>query len=257
MSLWNELPALAAAARRPLPVEDETIAALSESDRAGIATVWAERAASELHAAAAFSAVSKSLFAARAPEEISWLASRAVCDELRHAEICRYVASCYRGGPVARPALGPIVEPRLGGGAYAVLQGAINETIASAFLSACLDEASAPLVRAALRELYADETDHARIGWAVLGAAPPDCPTRREVAVRLPAFVRAARSAWQARAAELPEALPAGHGCLPRAALLHVVDCALEELVLPGFAHLGVDPAAAAAVLVSERQQRP
>jgi hypothetical protein len=236
----GDFPSLAEAARRALPEQDETIDALSGPDRSRIAAVWEERARSELHAAAVFAAVSRSLFAARSPEELLWLASRAVCDEIRHSEICRYVASRYRGAPVERPALGPLVQPRLGAGAHAVLQGAINETIGSAFLSACLEDARGPLARAALRELAADETDHARLGWAVLAAAPAKGPTRLEVAERLPALVRAAEDAWRARAAELPESLPPGHGCLDRSTLIQVVEYALTELVLPGFAHLGI-----------------
>ncbi|MEZ4314779.1 MAG: hypothetical protein R3F14_42735 [Polyangiaceae bacterium] len=249
MSHWGELPEGACAARRPLPEEDDSIAQLSFAERRAVGAVWAERARSELTAAALFSAVSRRMFGEPAPADLLWLAARAVCDEMRHSEICRVVAERYLGEPVPRLAMNAFAEPRLGAGAYAVLQGSVNETIGSVFLAACLEEATAPLARAALRELSADETDHARIGWATLGASPPDSPARREVQGHLPSFIREARRAWLSRAAELPETLPPGHGCLPRAAVVSVVDRALREVVLPGFAHVGLDPAAATQVL--------
>jgi hypothetical protein len=235
----GDFPSLGAAARRALPQEDATIDGLSWPERSRIAAVWQERARSELHAAAAFAAVSKGLFGARADQDLLWLAARAVCDEMRHSEICRHVASRYRGAEVDRPSLGTLVQPRIGAEAYAVLQGAVNETIGGAFLSACLEDARGPLVRAALRELCADETDHARLGWAVLAAAAPESPARREVGERLPALVRAAEDAWRGRAAELPESLPPGHGCLSRDRVIEVLEQALRELVWPGLAHLG------------------
>ena len=265
MTLWNDLPPLAEAARRPLPETDPVLDALDPDSRAGVAAVWAERAESELGAGAVFAAVASGLFTASMPVEIVWLASRAVCDELRHAEICRHVAARYSGVvPARRPAIAPARPaprpsgaPALDAGAHAILNGAINETIGSAFLSACLEEATAPLARAALRELLTDETDHARLGWAVLAASPEGGETRRVVTRRLPEMVTLARSVWRARAAELPAELPRGHGCLPGPAVAELVDEALRALVLPGFAHVGIDPTAAAAALASDGSRYP
>lgn len=253
MSLWDEMPSLEAAARRELPAEDPTISALSAGDRAALAEVWAARAKSELGAGAVFAAVARGLFAAGAeggdrgggavPPELLWIASRAVCDELRHAEICRYVASRYGSEAPPRAAPPAIVEPPFGPGVYAVLNSAVNETIGSAFLSACLDEAEGALARAALRELLADEMDHARLGWALLAAGAPgglSAGLRGEVAGRLPELIRIAERAWSARAAELPSEIPRGHGCLPGADVVRVARRAIREVILPGFAHLGI-----------------
>ena len=243
MSLWDELPALEAAARRELPADDPVISALSAGDREVLAYLWAARARSELGAGAVFAATARGLFmegGGAIPHELLWLASRAVCDELRHAEICRYVASRY--GAVTPPRAAPpsIAEPPFGRGIHAVLNSALNETIGSAFLSACLDEAEGPLARAALRELLTDEMDHARLGWALLATPGFGGPLRSEVEGRLPEFVAMARRAWAARAAELPEELPRGHGCLPRADVLRVVEIAVRDLILPGFDRLGL-----------------
>jgi hypothetical protein len=243
MSLWDELPSLEAAARRELPAADPAILALSAEDRAAVAELWASRARSEIGAGAVFAAVARGLFmegGGAVPHELLWLASRAVCDELRHAEICRYVASLYGTETPPRAAPPTIAEPPFGRGIHAVLNSAINETIGSAFLSACLDEAEGILARAALRELLTDEMDHARLGWALLATAGLGGAMRSEVEGRVPELIHIARRAWSVRAAELPEDLPRGHGCLPRAEVLRVVEIAIREVILPGFEHLGL-----------------
>jgi hypothetical protein len=249
MSLWSDLPELAAAARRPLPPKDAAIEALTPEDRALFARLWTERAANELGAGAVFAAIASGLFAEGAGPEVLWLASRAVCDEIRHAELCRHVASCYAGRDLPRPAPPVIGEGPRSAGVYAVLNGAIHETIGSAVLTACHEEAEGAMVRAAVRELLADEVDHARVGWALLGADRLAPRLRCEVSTALPALVRLARERWLARAEELPESLPRGHGCLPRGDVVEVVEHALRSLVLPGFSHVGLDPGPAAAAL--------
>ena len=242
MRTWAELPALEAAAAQPLPAEDPAIDALSPEDRAILARIWAERAESELGAGAVFSAVSRGLFAEGAGREVLWLAARAVCDELRHAEICRHVAARYGGRTPDLAAPPAVPDPPGSAALYAVINCAVNETIGSAFLTACHDEARGALARAALRELLTDEVDHARIGWALLGSDRLAEGTRREAMRALPELVGVARAAWVRRAAELPEELPPGHGCLCRGDVLAVVDHALSHLVLPGFEHVGIDP---------------
>lgn len=242
MSLWDELPCLEAAARRELPAVDPAILALSEGDRAVVAELWAARARSELGAAAVFAAAARGLFAeggGAVPHELLWLASRAVCDELRHAEICRYVASRYGVEP-PRAAPPVITEPPFGRGIHAVLNSALNETIGSAFLSACLEEADGILVRAALRELLTDEMDHARLGWALLATPGLGGAMRSEVEGRLPELIHIVRGAWFARAVELPKEIPRGHGGLPREEVLRVVEIAIRDVILPGFEHLGI-----------------
>jgi hypothetical protein len=200
MSIWDELPRGDAAARRPLPREDASISALPAEGREILARLWAERAQGEFGAAAVFSSVSRGLFFAGAGPEILWLASRAVCDELRHAEICLHVAARYAGRDLPRPPLPEVGEPPPSPGLYAVLNCSLNETIGSAVLTACHEEAEGPLARAASRELLADEIDHARIGWSLLAEGPLGKKLRCEVACALPALVRAARGRWLERA---------------------------------------------------------
>jgi hypothetical protein len=259
MSAWSELPSLEAAARRALPEEDPVLDGLGAEPRALLARSWAARAHAELGAAAVFAAVSHGLFGVAASREILWLAARAVCDELRHSEICRYVARRYGGEEPERTDAPDVGTPRFGRTSaetsrlfHAVVNCCINESIGSAMLHVCLEQATAPLARAATRELLADDIDHARIGWAVL--ASPRLPPgfRAELERALPTLVRIGRDPWLAFSAKTPADPPIGHGCLSAADLRAVVDEALLGVVLPGFEHVGIATEAARRVIGAE-----
>jgi hypothetical protein len=243
------LPELAQAARQELPDDDGgAAAALSPGERELIGRVWTERAASETGAGAVFALVSRGLFDEGLEAPLSWLAARAVCDELRHAELCRHVAAAYLGSPPPRSAPVHVPEPRFQGSSrrtsrllHAVLQSAINESIGSAFLRRCLEQAQSPLCEAVVRELLRDEIDHARLGWALLAWPGYGDAARGDTQRLLPTLVGIARGRALERAAELPASLPVGHGCLPGPEVTELVEEAIAELVLPGFEHLGYD----------------
>jgi hypothetical protein len=252
VSAWRELPVGDEAARRPLPEHDDTIAALSPRDRERVGAAWCLRAESESAAAAMFATLARGLFAERVPHPILWLASRSVLDELRHAEICLAVAARY-GVAGAHSAPPPADEVRFGHAdvrtsrlLHVVLNCCISEAIASACLRACLERAEGPLVSAALRELLTDEVDHARVGYALLAADPPGAAFRKEVERALPTLLRIARDSWVTHPASPGEPWPPGHGCLDADATRAVVDDAIASLVLPGFAHAGIEVPAAA-----------
>ena len=63
---------------------------------------------------------------------------------------------------------------------------------------------------------------------------------RAAVARALPRLLATVRRAWSLRADEVPERLPEQHGCLSASEMRRVVDEAVAELVMPGFAHLGL-----------------
>lgn len=97
--------------------------------------------------------------------------------------------------------------------------------------------ATAPLVRAALRELLADEIDHARIGWAALSTAPASL--RRSIAALLPDLIASHLAGWRVAAVESSAALIA-HGIPSAQAARQVVSGTMDDLILPAFAALGV-----------------
>jgi hypothetical protein len=118
-------------------------------------------------------------------------------------------------------------------------QCCLNETIASAFLEATITEADGPLAHAALRELLADEIDHARIGWATVAAT--DAKTRREIGEWLPEMAVANLKMWREapRLYGSDEEL-ACHGAPREETVAAALLVAFRDLVIPGFERLDV-----------------
>lgn len=233
---------------RPLP-EDGTVADLSPTQRGVLADVWRGRAASERRVSESFTVVRDALVSLEAPRELVLLATRAIDDEMRHAELSRLVASRYALGAIDPPPR-LVLELPLHTGAgerlrhilHVVGQCAFNETIASVFLEAAIAEATAPLARAALRELLSDEIDHARIGWALL--ATLDASTREEVERWLPTMAMANLRMWRdAHRTYADDASLAAHGAPCVASVERALLLAFRDLILPGFAHLGIGTA--------------
>ena len=94
-------------------------------------------------------------------------------------------------------------------------------------------------MRAAVRELLRDEVDHARLGWAHLASPRMSDATRRAVAVEIRPLLELCRSLWL-NERRVDTQLPKGHGCAPLLDLPHIVDDAVNELILPGLRHVGI-----------------
>jgi hypothetical protein len=231
---------------RPLPESDEAIEALDDADREGLARVWLGRAATERRVGESFGVIRDALRALGAEGEAVRLAERAIDDELRHAEICRYVASRFHGSELDPPAELPLVVPRLASASpelrhtlHIVGQCALNETTASAFLEACTREARGELASAALRELFSDEIDHARIGWVHLASMSAE--VRADVGKWLLPLARANLKMWR-ETARTPSTAPAFavHGAPPAEELEGALVGAVRDLLVPGFSLLGI-----------------
>lgn len=231
---------------RPLPLPgaaDDSIDALDEATRALVSKSWLSRAAAERRAADIFELIAASLRALDGQAVLIELADRSIDDELRHAEICRLVASRYAGRELSAERL--FVDPPAHVGASEALrhsmwivgQCAFNETTASAFLDESLEQSRAPLARAALRELLSDEIDHARIGWAHLASMSRS--RLQELAAFIPRMLEANRREWS-RAAGADDDRYAAHGFISRAAIARVVDAAEREVIAPGLERLGL-----------------
>jgi len=157
------------------------------------------------------------------------------------------VASRYAGRELPAPPLLTLTFPahrsahaRLRHVLHVIGQCAFNETIASAFLEATLARAEAPLAAAALRELLADEIDHARIGWALLASV--DAPLRREVEGWLPKMAVANLRMWREAARPYPDDPKlAAHGAPTSADVEAALRMAFRDLVVPGFEALSLD----------------
>jgi hypothetical protein len=108
--------------------------------------------------------------------------------------------------------------------------------------------ATAEVPREALRALLADEVQHARMGWAYLGAPALGGRRKDDIAAWLPQLFDAMRAYWRAVGDRTTPAAARGHGCLPLERLEELVTGALDELAVPGFAHVGITVSARAPI---------
>lgn len=232
---------------RDLPTEDHTLERLSQTERKELAEHWLERSASERRVGTSFSVIRDTLIEVQARGELVELATRAIDDESRHAEIARLVASVFFGEELPDPPLLPFSAPEHPGASrrltchlWIVGQCSLNETFACAVLEASLAHSKGPLAKAALRELLSDEIDHARIGWAHLAGL--DAAERGAIQPRLLALTRANLKMWR----DTPRRYPSSpaleeQGALSKELIESAVLAAIRELVAPGFAALGFD----------------
>jgi hypothetical protein len=246
-----------------LPFGDPSVAALSSAQRAAIAGHWKHRARSELQVGRAFAAMVPLLREHRASSAVLDRLERGAEEEERHSEICARLAETYAGESVARPKIDSVPLPRFGVGDEALeiallVAGmcCVNETIATAWISACLATAETPLAEMANRIHLHDEIEHARVGWAHLGSDAVSDATRRALGPRLPKLLEANAPGWERDDPSLPaEGVPA-HGHLAAEVSRRVFVDAVADLVLPGFAHVGVDIGPARAWLAQRTAAR-
>jgi hypothetical protein len=85
---------------QPSAPDDDSLAELSPMQRVTLADVWLGRAASERRVSDSFVVVRDALASLGAAEDLVDLATRAIDDEMRHAELSREVASRYARAPL-------------------------------------------------------------------------------------------------------------------------------------------------------------
>jgi hypothetical protein len=160
------------------------------------------------------------------------------------------MACRYAGRELAQPRAMTLDLPRYEGASeplrhtlHVVGQCCLNETTASAFLERCLHFATDEMARATLRELLSDEVDHARLGWAHLASPRITRELRQEIARRLPQMMASNLRTWRSRP-DVPTApIHAAHGLLSWATVDEAVTAAIEDLIIPGLRHVGIDSA--------------
>ncbi len=253
----------------PLPAVDSTIDELDSDARTRVARLWLARARNERHTSGVFVALERVLTERNAAPPVLELARRAVKDELAHAALCEEVSTRYAASTTALltelaaaepDALAPPRAPRFHGCTerengllFVVLQCCLNESVAAAYLSTCLEQARGAVVRAAVRALLRDEVTHSRIGWAHLASDSVGASERHVVAEAMPELLHAIRRIWLADPAGLHAAAPPGHGSLRLAELDDIVLETVEVIVVPGLEHVGVDPGPSSAWAAAAR----
>lgn len=234
-----------------MPERDDRIGSLDGATRRAIADTWQRRAGEELKVATLFSMLCRELLETGADGDVLIAASRAIHDEVRHAEICRALASRYRRQDVGWPP--PValklrrVPPRSAVQTVLIVAEmcCANEAVAATYLDASYAGATGPCARAALRELLRDEVEHARFGWAYVGRAVASPTPRLALGQHILPIVQQVVACWfDDSAITIPAGMPADG--LPSVAVQRACAVtAMRDLVLPGFERLGFDVSAA------------
>ena len=230
-----------------LPV-DATVEALGDESRRAIAAHWLDRSAAELGVAVAFEALRPRLAAVGAASAVLALADKAIEDERRHGDLCARLAARYLGTDVSRPSPRSGALPEFGTAdepteVALLVMGmcCINESIAAEWIRSCLHMATALTAIVANRAHLQDEIDHARLGWAHLASSAVDPSLRRRLRPWVPRLLKANVAQWKKHDQHLPrEGIPA-HGHPSAEDNEDVVDAAVRDVVLPGFALVGLE----------------
>ncbi len=180
-------------------------------------------------------------------------ASRAVHDEVRHGEICRALASRYRGEDVLWPPAVSLegcvawrwrpwlrADPASRRGDVLRERGCFSDLPGRE-----LRRSDGGLrARAALRELLRDEVEHARFGWIYVGRAVALASARAALQEHVLPIVRNVVSCWfDDSAITIRQGMP--DDGLPSVAVMRACAVtAMRDLVLPGFERVGVDVSA-------------
>lgn len=217
---------------------------------------WRERTRHEHHSAMVFSRLLPQLVEAGAALEHKTVILRASMDELHHAALCADVVRLLGGDPRVPGSLvtEPLPEhegtsPRVRALRNLLFSACLGETVGSALLASEHELATEPHVKRILGQLAADETLHARLGWAYAEATLPQLSDgeRADVASYLPL-------ALGTMEAELGSRMPLDHAPpdaldAPLAALgatrperaRAIVGDVFREAILPALCTLGFD----------------
>jgi hypothetical protein len=223
--------------------DDDSIQHLDDNVRHRIARHWLHRAAAELSVAVAFEDLLSRLRDVGAADVVLALAAKAIDDERRHGDLCVRLASRYLGAPADDPGPREGPFPDFGTGdepmevaLTTIGMCCINESIASEWIRSCWQTATSPTALAANKHHLQDEIDHARLGWAHVQSLDP--ALRRRLRPWIPKLLAVNVAQWKKPDEHLPaEGIPA-HGHLSSADNDEVIDAAVRDVLLPGFAHV-------------------
>jgi hypothetical protein len=228
-----------------VPWHASTAAQLSPPERALLAETWLRRAAAEYFAVSRFAEFAIELVAAMAPADILSLCLRVGVDEVRHAELCARMAELYSGAepvpPFGRSAAESDARPERHH-ALANALVCVSETHSAALLSAIRNTTTDPAAHAVLSVMHADEVLHSQIGWSYLGysirSGGPSVIA--EAAAMVPAVLRGLITEIEQRPEIAITDAVRAHGVISRAEERAVVWACATEVLVPGFAALGI-----------------
>jgi hypothetical protein len=143
---------------------------------------WTQAALQEYASADAHASMLRALVRARAPLDLSAVASRFPLDELAHAELCARLATLLGGGAPIRYEPKQLYAERRPGQHPAELEAAdiviwnccVSESWSHALLTALWHAEKDELFRGVRARIAKDEAVHARFGWIYLDWLAPD-----------------------------------------------------------------------------------
>lgn len=219
---------------------------LHAEQRQSLRSFWIARACGELTTALSFEYMLDDLRLLGAPAVLCDLAARAVREEHRHVDWCLRLARLLGEGDDVRAELIGTRPLAFEGATEAdnrvlrtVFGGCFSETVAVHVLRAShaqLDDRAMSLLN---HEHLAEEVNHARLGWGLLGWPGLGARSREMVAAFVPAMAELTRELWlgpkRSHDAEL-EAL----GYLSRPLVERALNQAFAEVIEPGLVANGV-----------------
>ncbi|MEE2786959.1 MAG: hypothetical protein VX589_06435 [Myxococcota bacterium] len=220
---------------------------------AKFADTWAERAQAELGAARRFKALACRLSDLGTHPKLMALVSAAEHEEYQHASMCAAMAKSlgHPSGFSHRPALiqdapyswhrRPNIDARDRTLLDVVLMCCITESLNASLLNTIYGEGQPGKARRLIRHILQDEVKHAQIGWAYLSEVArvrschfiaDDLAEMLDVAVRDELFLPMT---------EMDDAIGYEMGIMPTRYRLEQFELTIQEVLMPGFEHLGID----------------
>lgn len=153
--------------------------ALTDEERAMAVRTWRGRMVNEHTSAQVFAGLVPQAMRAALPPALQAELPTMIADEYRHARQCAGVVLALGGEPVAPlPAIEPLPDHADVGPLEAFLRnalsvGCLSETVAVAVIRAEHAELEGTALAEVLASILADEVQHARFGWKVLGMLAP------------------------------------------------------------------------------------
>lgn len=226
----------------------DAIAGLPDELREGLAGHWRRRARSEQRIGQGFAAIAPRLRAVGVAEALVRRCERAAAEEAEHAGLCRQLVGLYAGVEERVAELPEIEVPVFGTGddrleVALLIVGTccINETLATAYIAACLEASTVACASAANRIHLREEIGHGRVGWGLLASAWMDPALRAALRPCLRGMLAANVPLWLRPDPYLPAAGVPGFGQPSHAEVCATIERAVQEVVLPGFSHVGLE----------------
>lgn len=216
--------------------------------------VWRKRMVNEHQSAAVFSQLLPQLIEAQAPLDWKTSVLRMSMDELRHGGLCGDVVEALGAEAAVEIELSPRPLPRHPGCTplerlmrNALFIGCLSETVAVALTTEERERTTEPLVRRVIDQIVADESLHARFGWAVVAEVAPELDDAARA--RTDAWLRTAFRYFESMEMnEIPACAPPSDALVQEGQALGVCENmetrelvyeTLAEVVIPGLENAG------------------